>query len=64
VPKRYFWKSANWLRAIELLDRDQPGFRERYGYHNDADYWKEEPLRLLGRKISTAQFSIRERGSA
>jgi DMSO/TMAO reductase YedYZ molybdopterin-dependent catalytic subunit len=42
VPKRYFWKSAKWLRAIELLDHDQPGFWERYGYHNDADYWKEE----------------------
>jgi DMSO/TMAO reductase YedYZ molybdopterin-dependent catalytic subunit len=41
VPKRYFWKSAKWLRAIELLDHDQPGFWERYGYHNDADYWKE-----------------------
>jgi DMSO/TMAO reductase YedYZ molybdopterin-dependent catalytic subunit len=25
-----------------LLDHDQPGFWERYGYHNDADYWKEE----------------------
>jgi DMSO/TMAO reductase YedYZ molybdopterin-dependent catalytic subunit len=42
VPKRYFWKSAKWLRAIEVLDHDQPGFWERYGYHNDADYWKEE----------------------
>jgi DMSO/TMAO reductase YedYZ molybdopterin-dependent catalytic subunit len=42
VPSRYFWKSAKWLRGLELLDRDQPGFWERYGYHNDADYWKEE----------------------
>jgi DMSO/TMAO reductase YedYZ molybdopterin-dependent catalytic subunit len=42
VPRRYFWKSAKWLRGIELLDHDQPGFWERYGYHNDADYWKEE----------------------
>jgi DMSO/TMAO reductase YedYZ molybdopterin-dependent catalytic subunit len=42
VPGRYFWKSAKWLRGIELLDHDQPGFWERYGYHNDADYWKEE----------------------
>jgi DMSO/TMAO reductase YedYZ molybdopterin-dependent catalytic subunit len=42
VPHRYFWKSAKWLRGLELLDRDQPGFWERYGYHNDADYWKEE----------------------
>jgi DMSO/TMAO reductase YedYZ molybdopterin-dependent catalytic subunit len=42
IPKKYFWKSAKWLRGIELLDDDQPGFWERYGYHNDADYWKEE----------------------
>ncbi|MEK6276192.1 MAG: sulfite oxidase-like oxidoreductase [Actinomycetota bacterium] len=42
VPSRYFWKSAKWLRGIELLDADQPGFWERYGYHNEADYWKEE----------------------
>ena len=42
VPSRYFWKSAKWLRGLELLDHDQPGFWERYGYHNDAHYWKEE----------------------
>ena len=42
VPSRYFWKSAKWLRGIELLSADQPGFWERYGYHNDADYWKEQ----------------------
>jgi DMSO/TMAO reductase YedYZ molybdopterin-dependent catalytic subunit len=42
VPGRYFWKSAKWLRGLELLPDDQPGFWERYGYHNDADYWKEE----------------------
>ena len=42
IPKRYFWKSAKWLRGIELLDHDQPGFWERLGYHNEADYWKEQ----------------------
>jgi DMSO/TMAO reductase YedYZ molybdopterin-dependent catalytic subunit len=42
VPKRYFWKSAKWVRGIELLDRDMQGFWERYGYHNDADPWREE----------------------
>jgi DMSO/TMAO reductase YedYZ molybdopterin-dependent catalytic subunit len=42
IPKRYFWKSAKWLRGIELVDHDQPGFWERLGYHNEADYWKEE----------------------
>jgi DMSO/TMAO reductase YedYZ molybdopterin-dependent catalytic subunit len=42
VPKRYFWKSAKWVRALEFLDRDVLGFWERYGYHNDADPWREE----------------------
>jgi len=42
VPKRYFWKSAKWLRGIEFTDRDRPGFWEQAGYHNDADPWKEQ----------------------
>jgi DMSO/TMAO reductase YedYZ molybdopterin-dependent catalytic subunit len=42
VPHRYFWKSAKWLRAIELSAFDRPGFWERYGYNNAADPWKEE----------------------
>ncbi len=42
VPSRYFWKSAKWLRGLELRPADEPGFWERYGYHNDADYWKEQ----------------------
>lgn len=42
VPDRYFWKSAKWLRGLELRSTDQPGFWERYGYHNEADYRKEE----------------------
>jgi DMSO/TMAO reductase YedYZ molybdopterin-dependent catalytic subunit len=42
APSRYFWKSAKWLRGLELRTTDQPGFWERYGYHNDADYWKEQ----------------------
>ncbi len=42
VPGRYFWKSAKWLRGIELSGADRPGFWERYGYHNDADPWQEE----------------------
>jgi DMSO/TMAO reductase YedYZ molybdopterin-dependent catalytic subunit len=42
VPGKYFWKSAKWLRGLELRSTDQPGFWERYGYHNDADPWNEE----------------------
>ncbi|HLX20717.1 MAG TPA: sulfite oxidase-like oxidoreductase [Gaiellaceae bacterium] len=42
VPSKYFWKSAKWLTGLELTASDHLGFWERYGYHNDADYWKEE----------------------
>jgi DMSO/TMAO reductase YedYZ molybdopterin-dependent catalytic subunit len=42
VPALYFWKSAKWLRRIELSVGDQPGFWERNGYHNDADPFREE----------------------
>jgi DMSO/TMAO reductase YedYZ molybdopterin-dependent catalytic subunit len=42
IPGKYFWKSAKWLRGIELSSIDKPGFWERYGYHNDADPWLEQ----------------------
>jgi DMSO/TMAO reductase YedYZ molybdopterin-dependent catalytic subunit len=42
VPKRYFWKSAKWLRGLEFRTADKPGFWERNGYHNEADPWREE----------------------
>jgi len=42
VPGKYFWKSAKWLRGIELSASDKPGFWERYGYHNDADPFNEQ----------------------
>jgi DMSO/TMAO reductase YedYZ molybdopterin-dependent catalytic subunit len=42
VPKKYFWKSAKWLRGIEFLAQDRLGFWERYGYNNHADPWLEE----------------------
>ncbi|HEY8414942.1 MAG TPA: sulfite oxidase-like oxidoreductase [Thermaerobacter sp.] len=42
VPHRYFWKSAKWIRGLELLRADRPGYWETRGYHNEADPWKEE----------------------
>jgi DMSO/TMAO reductase YedYZ molybdopterin-dependent catalytic subunit len=42
VPKRYFWKSAKWIRGLEFLEHDRLGFWERYGYNNSADPFKEE----------------------
>ena len=38
----YLWKGAKWLRGLEFLSHDQPGFWEQAGYNNEADVWKEE----------------------
>jgi len=42
VPHLYFWKSAKWVRGLELVEQDQPGFWESLGYHNYGDPWKEQ----------------------
>lgn len=42
VPKRYAWKGAKWLKAIELHEEDRPGFWELRGYHNHGDPFKEQ----------------------
>jgi DMSO/TMAO reductase YedYZ molybdopterin-dependent catalytic subunit len=42
VPHLYFWKSAKWLKAIEFLERDAPGYWEVRGYHNRGDPWAEQ----------------------
>lgn len=42
VPRLYFWKSAKWVRGIELMAQDRPGFWEQRGYSNQADPWTEE----------------------
>jgi DMSO/TMAO reductase YedYZ molybdopterin-dependent catalytic subunit len=38
----YLWKGAKWLRGLEFLVNDQPGFWERAGYHNEGDIWEEQ----------------------
>jgi DMSO/TMAO reductase YedYZ molybdopterin-dependent catalytic subunit len=45
VPKLYAWKSAKWVKRIELVSEDEPGFWERAGYHDVGDPWKEERFR-------------------
>ena len=42
VPHLYFWKSAKWVRGIELMLRDTPGFWEQLGYHDYGDPWREQ----------------------
>jgi DMSO/TMAO reductase YedYZ molybdopterin-dependent catalytic subunit len=42
IPHLYFWKSAKWIKRIEFLTKDAPGFWEVNGYHNRADPWLEQ----------------------
>lgn len=42
LPHLYFWKSAKWLRSIEVRSEDGPGFWEQNGYHLRGDPWAEE----------------------
>jgi DMSO/TMAO reductase YedYZ molybdopterin-dependent catalytic subunit len=42
VPRLYLWKSAKWIRGIELRATDAPGFWEQNGYHMHGDPWAEE----------------------
>jgi DMSO/TMAO reductase YedYZ molybdopterin-dependent catalytic subunit len=42
VPHLYLWKSAKWIKRLELLDEDRLGFWEENGYHHRGDPWREE----------------------
>lgn len=42
VPKLYAYKCAKWVNGVEFLAKDQLGYWEILGYHNEADPWKEE----------------------
>lgn len=42
TPKRYGWKGAKWIKSLEFMSENKPGFWEQNGYSNTADPWKEE----------------------
>lgn len=42
VPHLYFWKSAKWVRGLDLVVQDTPGFWEQLGYHDYGDPWREQ----------------------
>jgi len=42
VPHLYFWKSAKWVRGLQLVESDEPGFWESNGYHLYGDPWQEQ----------------------
>lgn len=48
VPRLFAWKSAKWVRGIEFMTDDRPGFWESWahgGYHMRGDPWAEERFR-------------------
>jgi DMSO/TMAO reductase YedYZ molybdopterin-dependent catalytic subunit len=42
VPHLYFWKSAKWVRRLQFIPNDTPGFWEELGYHIYGDPWREQ----------------------
>ena len=42
VPHLYLWKSVKWVRAMEFVDKETPGFWEQKGYHIYGDPWKQQ----------------------
>ncbi len=45
IPQLYAWKSAKFIKTIEFLAEDRPGYWEKRGYSDSADPWKEERFR-------------------
>lgn len=45
IPRLYAWKSAKFIKSIELRAEDEPGYWEKRGYSDSADPWAEERFR-------------------
>ncbi|MGA7923611.1 MAG: molybdopterin-dependent oxidoreductase [Thermoplasmata archaeon] len=61
VPRRYFYKSAKWLRGLKFVHVDEPGFWEVRGYSNIADPWEQtrytvDDVRLIHRMRKASLF--------
>jgi DMSO/TMAO reductase YedYZ molybdopterin-dependent catalytic subunit len=42
VPHLYAWKSVKWVRGLEFMAQDAPGFWEENGYNMYGDPFKEQ----------------------
>jgi DMSO/TMAO reductase YedYZ molybdopterin-dependent catalytic subunit len=62
VPHLYLWKSAKWIKRLELLAGDELGFWERNGYHHRGDPWREERYSVDEYVARTMRRAARERG--
>ena len=45
VPHLYAWKSAKWVRGLDFMAEDRPGYWEGFGYHMYGDPFREERFR-------------------
>jgi DMSO/TMAO reductase YedYZ molybdopterin-dependent catalytic subunit len=59
VAGRYFWKSAKWLRGLEFVDEEKPGFWEQNGFHLHADPFTEQ--RFSGDALDIAEGAWKEK---
>jgi DMSO/TMAO reductase YedYZ molybdopterin-dependent catalytic subunit len=62
VPHLYLWKSAKWIKRLEVLDGDELGFWERNGYHHRGDPWREERYSVNDYVARTMRRAARARG--
>ncbi|WP_243029246.1 sulfite oxidase-like oxidoreductase [Thermus albus] len=62
VPHLYAWKSAKWVRSIELLDHLELGFWEKLGYHFRGDPWREERFQEGPIPAASLRFQSRKGG--
>ena len=62
VPTKYGFKSAKWIKSIDIIEQDTLGFWELRGYDDSADPWLEE--RFAGKTgqdgLTAAQRAKRE----
>ncbi|ASU34120.1 sulfite oxidase-like oxidoreductase [Mucilaginibacter xinganensis] len=42
TPQLYAWKGSKWIKRIEFLTADKPGFWEDRGYSNTAYPWRND----------------------
>jgi DMSO/TMAO reductase YedYZ molybdopterin-dependent catalytic subunit len=60
VPHLYLWKSAKWLRRLEVLAGDELGFWELGGYHHRGDPWQEERFSVPDYVARATRRAVRE----
>ena len=42
IPGLYAWKGSKFIKKIQFIEKDEPGFWEVRGYNNHGNPWKQE----------------------